>query len=96
MTPNDISLPVFRERVPWFGGDLQTARNALRRDHANLSKWPGARLSFTAPNGDQLSGVLHNAEGGTECLVVLVHGLTGVRGQRLCPGQRAASLGGGP
>jgi len=77
MTPNDISLPVFRERVPWFGGDLQTARNALRLDHANLSKWPGARLSFTAPNGDQLSGVLHNAEGGTECLVVLVHGLTG-------------------
>lgn len=77
MTANDISLPAFRERAPWFGGDLQTARNALRRDRADLSRWPGSRLSFAAQNDDQLSGVLHNVEGGTDCLVVLVHGLTG-------------------
>lgn len=77
MMPHDVALPEFRERAPWFGGDLQTARNALRRDHADLSAWPGTRLSFAAGNGDQLCGVLHKSVNGTGCLVVLVHGLTG-------------------
>lgn len=77
MIPHDILLPNFRERAPWLGGDLQTARNALRRDHTDLSPWPGARLSVSAENGDQLNGVLHKTVDGTGCLIVLVHGLTG-------------------
>jgi len=77
MTPARIALPGFRERLPWLGGDLQTARNALARDHIDLDPWPGQRLMFAASNGDRLNGVLHRA-GETEApLVVLIHGLTG-------------------
>lgn len=73
----EITLPEFRERAPWFGGDLQTIRNAVLRDHADLEPWPGTRLTFTASNGDRLEGVMHRARDGSEPLVVLVHGLTG-------------------
>lgn len=77
MTLSDISLPEFRERAPWFGGDLQTIRNAVLRDHADLDPWPGTRLTFTAQNGDRLEGVMHRAPDTSKPLVVLVHGLTG-------------------
>lgn len=72
-----LSLPKFRERMPWLGGDLQTARNALLRDHIDLSAWPVARLVFTAPNGDRLCGGLHRAGEADAPLVILIHGLTG-------------------
>ena len=77
MTPVQLSLPKFRERLPWRGGDLQTARNALTRDHAELDAWPGTRICFAAANGDQLSGVLHKVAARETPLVVLIHGLTG-------------------
>lgn len=77
MTPAKIPLPEFHERLPWWGGDLQTARNALTRDYAELGAWPGFRIHFVAANGDRLSGVLHEAAAREMPLVVLVHGLTG-------------------
>lgn len=77
MNLSQISLPVYRERAPWLGGDLQTIRNAILRDHAGLSPWPGRRLTFEAENGDRLEGVLHCAAHQPGPLVVLVHGLTG-------------------
>lgn len=77
MTPQHVPLPEFRERLPWWGGDLQTVRNALTRDHAELGAWPGARIDFVAANGDRLRGVLHKAGGRETPLVILVHGLTG-------------------
>jgi len=77
MTRTEFSLPEFRERAPWFGGDLQTSRNSLVGDHADLDPWPGNRIVFDASNGDQLSGVLHRAGQSETPLVVLIHGLTG-------------------
>lgn len=71
------SLQPFRARAPWFGGDLQTLRNSLMRDRADLDPWPGERLYFAADNGDRLNGVLHAGRADGSALVVLVHGLTG-------------------
>lgn len=77
MNAPQLLLPSFHERAPWFGGDLQTIRNAVLRDHADLSRWLGKHLTFPASNGDRLEGTLHRASVGENPLVVLVHGLTG-------------------
>ncbi len=74
----DLTVPeAFRARPPWFGADLQTLRNTLMRDRADLDPWPGDRLYFVADNGDRLNGVLHAARDDQSELVVLIHGLTG-------------------
>lgn len=70
-------MPEFRARAPWIGGDLQTLRNTLVRDRADLSAWPEDRLYFNTRNGDRLNGVLHRGEGHDSPLIVLIHGLTG-------------------
>lgn len=79
-----MSLPfkvdAFRPRAPWFGGDLQTLRNKFGAAAATLNEWPGQELKipFSDGSGDQMSAVLHQAEGGEDkAAVVLVHGLTG-------------------
>lgn len=77
MNLNKLRLPNFRTRAPWFGGDLQTIRNSLLRDRADLAPWPGTPLQVEAENGDRLSGVFHDVPNRTKPLVVLVHGLTG-------------------
>ncbi|MEP4377531.1 MAG: alpha/beta fold hydrolase [Alphaproteobacteria bacterium] len=80
MTPPPDPLsgwPPFRARAPWFGGDLQTLRNTIMRDRADLDPWPGERLYFKADNGDRLNGVLHPAPDKPKTLVTLIHGLTG-------------------
>lgn len=68
--------PAFRQRAPWWGGDLQTLRNSLLPDPAPL---PGERVFIPMDDGtgDQLCGLLNRGadEGGT--LIVLVHGLSG-------------------
>lgn len=74
---HDMALPSFRPRPPWWGGDLQTIRNAVLKDHADLDMWPGSRMTFVAENGDHLSGVLHQATESRNAIVVLLHGLTG-------------------
>ena len=73
-------FPVFRERAPWLGGDLQTLRNALVRRPADLSPWPARRLELAMGDGsgDRLAAALHlPAEDTGRPLAVLVHGLTG-------------------
>lgn len=67
----------FRPRPPWWGGDLQTLRNALVRARVDLAPWPAERLVVRLPDGDRLPVVLHSGAGGGRPLVVAIHGLTG-------------------
>ena len=69
--------PPFRERAPWWGGDLQTVRNLLTGSRRPLLP-PGERLRFAMADGDRLTGTLHRpGDGGGRPLAVLVHGLAG-------------------
>jgi len=70
------TVPSFRERAPWFGGDLQTLRNTLRGTPPDLPG--GERLLLPMPGGDRLAARLDRpADRLTRPLVVLVHGLAG-------------------
>ena len=70
----------FLEKTPWWGGDLQTVRNAMVAEEIVL---PGrsTRLSFLTSDGsgDCLVGSLEepNSTGSHGPLIVLIHGLTG-------------------
>jgi len=66
--------PPFRPRLPWLTGDLQTIRNAIRRDAPDPG--PFARLWLDLPDGDALAAAWHAGDG-TRPTVVLIHGLTG-------------------
>ena len=79
-----LSLPSFRTRPPWLGGDLQTLRNYLLRVQPKLDRWPGERIEFPLDDGsgDVLLGSLHrpaedDATTRRRPLVVLIHGLAG-------------------
>ena len=66
----------FRERAPWFGGDLQTLRNTVRGAPPDLPG--GERLLLPMPDGDRLAARLdRRADPTARPLVVLVHGLAG-------------------
>lgn len=72
------SFPPFRVRAPWWGADLQTVRNYVLHDYADLSAWPTNQLIFPMANGDRLSGSFHRpAIDGARPTVVLIHGFTG-------------------
>ena len=83
MTPEASSSALdagaFRPRFPWWGGDLQTLRNFLRRPHHELDPWPALRLELAMRDGsgDRLLASLHRAGEVGSPLVVLIHGLTG-------------------
>ncbi len=77
MTALQVTFPRFRARPPWFGGDLQTVRNAILREWTKLDAWPAQRLFAETPDGDRLSGTLHETGESNARLVVLIHGLTG-------------------
>ena len=70
------TIPPFRERAPWFGGDLQTLRNVVRGTPPDLPG--GERLLLPLPDGDRLAARLDRPAGRiARPLVVLVHGLAG-------------------
>lgn len=84
MRPDDLlRLPSFWARPPWYGGDLQTLRNYLRRIDPDLGPWPGRRIEFPMGDGsgDVLLASLHrpgcDADPLRRPLVVLIHGLAG-------------------
>lgn len=71
--------PAFRSRAPWWGGDLQTLRNALVRSRVDLPAM-SERVAFPLSDGsgDRLVAMLDTpASPADGPLVVLVHGLTG-------------------
>jgi hypothetical protein len=79
----------FIERPPWWGGDLQTLRNALvsnlfGRDGGEIGAASDERIDFPAGDGsgDVLLGRLNRPAPETDDerrrpLIVLIHGLTG-------------------
>ena len=75
-------IPNFRERAPWWGGDLQTLRNALIGP-AEPTHSPTARrltLPMTDGSDDALSVILQQPDeerAGHNPLIVLIHGLGG-------------------
>jgi uncharacterized protein len=77
------AYPRFLARPPWWGRDLQTVRNYLRRPVISLDSYPVERLEFPMPDGtgDTLVATLNRPPApahDTPCpLVMLIHGLTG-------------------
>ncbi len=75
------AVPPFRERPPWFGGDLQTLRNVVCRIRPDLPG--GERLLLPMPDGDRLAARLDRQAGLiSRPLIVLVHGLAGSEASR--------------
>ncbi|MGH6800208.1 MAG: alpha/beta fold hydrolase, partial [Methylocella sp.] len=75
------TIPPFRERAPWFGGDLQTLRNLLRGTPPDLPG--GERLLLPMQDGERLAARLdRRADSIPRPLVVLVHGLAGTEASR--------------
>lgn len=77
-----LAYPPFRARAPWWGGDLQTLRNAFVGRQPALSRWPAqaVALDLNDGSGDQLLGQLQLPCAATELhrpCIVLVHGLGG-------------------
>ena len=75
------AYPRFLARPPWWGGDLQTVRNYLRKPAVPLDPHPAERLDFPMGDGsdDVLVATLNRPRtaDGPRPLVVLIHGLTG-------------------
>lgn len=76
-------MPVFRARLPWIGGDLQTLRTTIRRAFGarpeRFSTIARARHEITLGDGDRLLADLMapaRPRPGAP-MVVLIHGLTG-------------------
>jgi uncharacterized protein len=68
--------PPFRERAPWFGGDLQTVRNFVCGTPPDLPC--GERLLLKVAGGERLAARLDRPSGPiARPLVVLVHGCAG-------------------
>jgi predicted alpha/beta-fold hydrolase len=76
IAPPGGAFSPFRERAPWFGGDLQTLRNALRGAPPDLPG--GERLLLPMRDGERLAARLDRSAGCRRGpLVVLIHGLAG-------------------
>lgn len=70
---------MFRDKPPWWGGDLQTIRNSVVPLRTNALN-DGERLEFITRDstGDRLVGALSMPKGPRHGpLIVLIHGLTG-------------------
>lgn len=79
-------FPRFIARPPWWGGDLQTLRNYLRRHSPSLAGHAPERIEFALRDGsgDRLAATLNRpAETAVRRpLVILIHGLTGCEESR--------------
>jgi len=75
------AYPRFLARPPWWGGDLQTIRNYLRKPAVPLDSHPAEPLEFPMDDGsgDALVATLNRPRqaDGARPLIVLIHGLTG-------------------
>lgn len=74
-------LPPFRQRLPWWGPDLQTMRGVMVKCRAPLELHRQERLliPLNDGSGDTLSAMLgHPRADAPRPLVVLIHGLTGL------------------
>jgi uncharacterized protein len=75
-----LRFPDFVPRPPWWGGDLQTLRNALVGRPERLAAFPPEPLLLPLSDGsdDRLAASMHWPSPRTaRPLVVLIHGLTG-------------------
>ena len=74
-------LPSFRQRFPWWGGDLQTVANRLRGVSTSLAPHTTERVCFPLPDGtgDTLLASLDRpaTRRAGSPLAILIHGLTG-------------------
>jgi predicted alpha/beta-fold hydrolase len=73
-------FPPFRERLPWWGGDLQTLHHFLTRHGPRLDAPERIMLATRDGSGDRLVGSLHRArtaDARRRPLAVLLHGLGG-------------------
>lgn len=74
------NFPAFAARAPWWGGDLQTIRNAVLRPRSVLNHTKAYRLRFPMNDGtgDVLLGLLNEPPASADRpLAILLHGLTG-------------------
>ena len=69
----------FQPRAPWWGGDLQTLRNAVRPSRApEPAHSERLLLGLRDGSGDRLSGLLQSGEQpDAGPLIILIHGLAG-------------------
>jgi predicted alpha/beta-fold hydrolase len=91
-------FPAFVPRAPWWGGDLQTLRNYVRRQPDLLVGFPGERLELPLGDGsgDRLVATLHRPAGASERpLMILIHGLTGTEASSYIRASAAAALAAG-
>ena len=76
-----LDLPAFHQRFPWWGPDLQTIANRLRRPVLDLAPHRSERLRFPLADGtgDTLLAMLDRpaAPKSDRPLIILIHGLTG-------------------
>jgi predicted alpha/beta-fold hydrolase len=78
------AYPRFLARPPWWGRDLQTVRNYLRRPVVSLDAYPAERVEFPMldDTGDTLVATFNRpaepvGDDIRRPLVMLIHGLTG-------------------
>jgi uncharacterized protein len=73
-------LPPFKERFPWWGGDLQTLATALMPSPKDVSPYVSERKRFTLDDGDILFASLDrpvDPKPERLPLVILIHGVPG-------------------
>jgi predicted alpha/beta-fold hydrolase len=85
-------LPGFAIRPPWWGPDLQTLRNFVRRPPEPVGALEARRLLLPLGDGDVLSALLERPRRQTGIAVLLVHGLGGCEDSAYMRASAAALL----
>jgi predicted alpha/beta-fold hydrolase len=74
--PDEIGLPAFRPRFPWWGGDLQTLRDTVRPPRLPAER--ARRLEIPIGDDDRLLALMDRPGNQAPCgVVLLLHGLGG-------------------